>query len=373
MKGVLLMQKLKINSEFKNLIPQLQPEEFEQLEQNVLKEGCRDPLVVWDNTIIDGHNRYKICTEHNIEFNTVDKNFTDSEDAKQWIIKNQFGRRNLPLYERAKLALKLKDLIAAKAKAKQIASGGAVPQKSDKPPIDTSKELAKIAGTSHDTINKVRNIEEKGTPELKEQLSKGDISINKAYKEIKKEEKKQEVKANIQRLKEKEVKPPTGQYDVIVIDPPWEMKKIEREVAPNQVEFDYPTMTIEEIKNIKLPAEKDCHVFLWITQKHHKHGWDILEAWGARFICEFVWHKNGGFQPFNLPQFNHEYIMYARIGSPRFIDLKNFSTCFNADRKGHSVKPEEFYETLRRVTAGQRIDMFNRRQIEGFDVWGNEA
>jgi N6-adenosine-specific RNA methylase IME4 len=197
--------------------------------------------------------------------------------------------------------------------------------------------------------------------------------MNEAYKAIKTEEKKAIVQEQIQVLKEKEVQPSTGFYDVIVIDPPWHMEKIERDVAPNQVGFDYPTMTIEEIKDMDLPAEENCHVFMWITQKHHRHGFDIFDAWGVNFICEFVWHKNGGFQPFGLPQFNHEYVMYGRIGTPTFIDFKNFFTCFNANRTGHSAKPEEFYETIRRVTAGKRIDIFNRRKIEGYDTWGNQA
>jgi 16S rRNA G966 N2-methylase RsmD len=186
---------IKIDPEFQALIPPLAPEERQQLEANILADGCRDPLVVWNGVLIDGHNRYEICTKHGIGFETVEKEFADRSEAIEWIIRNQFGRRNLTAYVRTQLALRLEETIAKRAKANQVESGrefGKGCQKSDKPinPIDTKKEVAKIASVSHDTVAKVKVIEQKAAPEVKQKLSTGEVSINQAYQEIRKEEKK---------------------------------------------------------------------------------------------------------------------------------------------------------------------------------------
>lgn len=166
----------------------------------------------------------------------IKQEFESEEKAKEWMILNQFGRRNLSAFQRSVLALELEGLFKKKAKEKQKGGQGGVllKQKSaEAKPIETRKEVAKVAAVSHDTIAKVKKIQEKAPEEVKKKLVTGEISINQAYKDIRKEE-----------IKEKrEMKPdktirdnllffnadcmeimaqyPDNYFDLAIVDPPY--------------------------------------------------------------------------------------------------------------------------------------------------------
>jgi N6-adenosine-specific RNA methylase IME4 len=217
-----------------------------------------------------------------------------------------------------------------------------------------AQKLADIAGVSKDEFEAIRT---------------GEKTLSQVTRELRREE----VKEELESIRVREAKALVGVYDVVVIDPPWAMEKIERDVRPNQVEFDYPRMSLEELGELKIPVAKAAHVWLWTTQRFLPAAFSLLEAWGLKYVCTFVWHKPGGFQPIGLPQYNCEFALYARQGSPIFTDTKALPVCFETPRGKHSEKPEAFYEMVRRVTAGRRLDMFSRRKIDGFDRGGKEA
>ena len=103
---------LQIKQAFRDLIPALLPDEYEQLEANCIAEGIRDAIVTWQGFILDGHNRYEIAQKNGLQYRTEEREFEDENAAKVWMIRNQFGRRNLSAYVRATLALHLESLCA---------------------------------------------------------------------------------------------------------------------------------------------------------------------------------------------------------------------------------------------------------------------
>lgn len=176
---------IKIDPEFKALIPPLKPEELAQLEQNIITDGCRDPLVVWSGLLVDGHNRFEICNRHGIEFNVVEMEFFSRDEAEIWILQNQLGRRNLTDYVRVELALLLKPLIAKKSEEVRRESQGRpnkLSQNSDAviefSKVRTDETIAAAAGVSRDTVRKVESIRENAPEEVQEATRAGVMSIH---------------------------------------------------------------------------------------------------------------------------------------------------------------------------------------------------
>jgi len=210
--------KLTIDPEFKALIPPLAPEELAQLEANILADGCRDPLVVahikpshykcydehnitcepqskcslladdgvWkcescghnpkqldDPTLIDGHNRFAICSKHGLTFQTVEREFADRQAAELWMIGNQMGRRNLENIDKVPLLERKREILAGQAKERMLATlkhgdeSPAVenlPQREDKTRDAVAAEIG-VSGKTYDALRKVSN---EGTDELKQ-------------------------------------------------------------------------------------------------------------------------------------------------------------------------------------------------------------
>ena len=184
------------DNEFKALIPPLTGEEYIELEKSILAEGCRDALVLWGETLVDGHNRAEICECHGIPYRTVQMEFDNRQDAILWILQNQLARRNLSDISRSRIALKYKDLLAEQADKRKRSNGifrgnqysgdksAVLPevQKSAPPAKQKTRDaIAELAGVSHDTIRKVEIIDASAPKPVIKAMEDNVISINKAY------------------------------------------------------------------------------------------------------------------------------------------------------------------------------------------------
>ena len=159
--------KLKVDPDFKNLIPPLSEEEFEQLEQNILSEKCcREAILIWRGYIVDGHNRHAICIKNKIKFKVSKLHFVSKEEVVIWIAEHQLGRRNLSDAVRIEIASRMAELLKAKK------------------PIKVRKTVAEAAGVSEQTVQRYTKIIECADAETIEQLRRGEIKIGTAFKKV---------------------------------------------------------------------------------------------------------------------------------------------------------------------------------------------
>jgi len=167
---------------------------------------------------------------------------------------------------------------------------------------------------------------------------------------------------------------PDGGFDVIVVDPPWPIKKIKRKVRPNQKAIDYEVMSIEAIK--KLPVGRLSSLtsicFLWTIDKFLYISKDIIEGWGFKYHCTMAWNKTNGISIYGFNR-RVEFIVVGFKGKHEMYPRrKTIPTGFTARSLKHSQKPEEFYDFLD-VLPGRKIDLFARGPKKGWYVWGDEV
>jgi len=169
-------------------------------------------------------------------------------------------------------------------------------------------------------------------------------------------------------------------YSVIYADPAWKYNNQSPPCLPEKqpdtckIEYYYPTMTIAEIKALKVPelCEKDCVLFLWATTPAIQEALEVVKAWGFKYKTMITWEKTNKDCMGYWFRVCTEHLIVAVKGNVKaFRDMER--TCYHEKRGKHSKKPEHFYETIERVTNGNRIELFARQKREGWDVWGNEV
>lgn len=236
-----------------------------------------------------------------------------------------------------------------------------------------STRLADV-GISRDLSSKAQRIaklDEKQFEEYKTETKATEKEITlagavKLAKQIIREEKIDEQKENI---KQENVKQPEGDYDVIVIDPPWKYGT-KYDPEGRRVSSPYPEMAQDELTKIKLPAKDDCVLWLWTTNDFILDAYELLEEWGFAPKALLTWDKVNigiGYWLRNVT----EHCILAVKGSPVWTN-KKYSTLISEKRNAHSAKPEGFYAMVDDICVGRKLDYFARKKRDGWSVYGDE-
>lgn len=182
-----MVKELKINPKFRDAAIPLSKEKFEELKADIRRRGCLVPIVTCDGTIVDGHNRYAICREYGIHYETVEQHFEDEVDARIWIVNNVMNSREPTSFQRCEMVIPFKDDIGSKALQRQLAGVKAdlsanLREGSYERRTDTL--LGKMAKVSANTMRMAMRLHEEADESVLERLREDKLSISGAFKKV---------------------------------------------------------------------------------------------------------------------------------------------------------------------------------------------
>jgi len=172
-------------------------------------------------------------------------------------------------------------------------------------------------------------------------------------------------------------------FKTVLADPPWPFKNRTGKMAPEHKRlYRYPTMSLEEIKNlpVKEIIDEQAHLYLWVPNALLKEGLEVLEAWGFEYKTNIVWYKvrkdggpdrrGVGFYFRNVT----ELILFGVKGKMRTLEPgRRMPNIIVAPKTVHSKKPDELYRIIELCSPSPYIELFARNQRPGWTAWGNET
>lgn len=404
-----------VDPDFHAAIPPLSQEERAQLEQNIIESGgARDPLSVWrDNghmILLDGHHRYEICSRLNLPFQVSPLEFKSKDDALDWIDRNQLGRRNLGpdqmsmlrgrRYNRTKnshggergnqyTVASGQNVHLAKPAEKlarehgvderTIRRDGAFAASVDKlKAVDADIERKIVAG-GVDAPPKSAVVQAakllQSDPVLASAVLAGEKNITAVSRQKKEEVRETRRAENAQKVAGAVDPLAVGaKFATIVIDPPWDWGDEGDVDQLGRARPTYSTMPFDKLMDLPVDklADVDCHLYLWITNRSLPKGFDLISKWGFRFVTCLTWCKPS-FGMGNYFRGSTEHILFAVKGSQQ-LKRKDVGTWFQAQRgpDGHSSKPDSAFKLIESCSPGPYLEMFARKNRDGWICWGGE-
>jgi len=369
--------------ELANLFPLMDESQYGDLVADIKENGLVESIVLYEGKILDGRNRYNACNDAGVEPNFVEY---EGEDALSYVISLKLDRRHLNERQRAMIGARLANMKGRRKVGKSAHF--------------SNKDASDKLNVSERIIKSAKKVQKEGIEDLQKSVEAGKVSVSAASDIATLDKEEQEIivaKGEDEILKmAKEIRAKKSEirkaeriadiikqtediknldinfdksYSCIVIDPPWGYGT---EYDPNgrRAANPYPEMTLEQIKDIKLPTTDDCVLWLWTTHKFMRHSFDIIDTWGFRDVSILTWKKDRiGLGSWLRSQ--SEFCIMCVKGSP-VVNLSNQSTVIEGKLREHSRKPDEFYSMVDSLCVGTKLDYFSREQRNGWDTFGND-
>lgn len=394
--------------EVANLFPLIEGQEFEELVKDIKENGLQQPIWTYQGKIIDGRNRYRACMRAGIEPRFQEWDGKGSLVA--FSVSLNVKRRHLTPSQLSVIALSVEKQLSVEAAERQNLG-----QKIDQGLSGRSAhQAADMLGTNHEYVSTAKRIE-KSAPELLSHIAEGTLTIPdaKAIASLPQERRTKVVKKAIQRKEEEgkrvssavreaiweeqgnqreqkrienhqlvaqsrsldEALSVGAKFSTIVVDPPWDWGDEGDVDQFGRGRPTYGTMSLEQL--LQLPvgayADEDCHLYLWITNRSLPKGFQLLDAWGFRYVTCVTWVKPY-FGMGNYFRGQTEHLLFGVKGSQP-LKRHDAGTVFEAPRgpNGHSSKPIKSYELIESCSPGPYLELFARSQRPDWASWGAEA
>jgi len=385
--------------EYAELFPWIEGRAFDELKEDIRKNGVLEPIVFLDGAILDGRNRYIAARDLGIEYPRVE---FDGPDALAFVIAKNLARRHLSESQRGMVAAKL---------AKLPRGGDRKSDTFDQTANLRTDQAADMLNVSSRTVETARKVVNDGAPELVAAVESGAVSVSaaadvatlpkqeqaeivargekeileaaKAIRAEKVEQKRAEKVAVTLAIAENNKALPIGhrKYSVIYADPPWSFEVWSGAGKDRAAENHYPTMTQADIEALPVAdlAADDCVLLLWAVMPQMQEALDVIKAWGFQYkTAGFVWVKTtqDGERPATgmgyWTRANAEICLLATKGSPVRLNA-DVHQIVQTPRQEHSKKPDEVRARIERLVPGPYLEMFCRDPRDGWDAWGNQS
>lgn len=351
--------------------------DFATLSNDIKANGLLEPIVLFDDMVLDGRNRYKACVAVGVDPRFVKY---EGDDPLAFVISKNLARRHLDESQRSMVAARMADMKVGDNQHAQICA-------------TSQSEAAKKLNVSRRTVQNAKKVLNTEDEDLIGAVDSGKIAVSVAAKisEIEDPETRREiindarpdqaVKKAARKKKEKDLSQkqaalPTKQYGVIYADPEWKFETFSENGMDRSADNHYPTSATDSIAARKVPeiAAKDSVLFLWATVPMIRDALKVMKAWGFEYKSQMVWVKDRVGTGYWFRN-QHEILLVGTKGKiPAPAPGSQWSSVVEEPVGAHSEKPDIFYELIEEYFPNlPKIELNARRSRDGWDSWGNEA